>query len=95
MLLQARAPNSPVIIVGTHYDKLSGRASRRELDRSLAYIRDQYGHVDNVKKDGFPQVRVPSSVVAICYCCCCCCLCVVVVVVVYCLDYDQHSGELY
>jgi len=55
---QARAPNSPVIIVGTHYDKLS-RSDKHELARCLNYITNQYGQLDAAigKKEGFPQVR--------------------------------------
>ena len=56
---QARAPNSPVIIVGTHYDKLNRSSDRQELSRCLDYITEQYGQLDKAigKKDGFPQVR--------------------------------------
>lgn len=53
---QARAPHSPVIIVGTHLDKLSSKSQKTELTQSLEYIASTYGTDEN-RKEGFPQVR--------------------------------------
>ena len=54
---QARAPHSPVVIVGTHEDKLNSR-SRRELEQAKDYIDKTYGS-EGKRKEGFPQVSIP------------------------------------
>ena len=53
---QARAPHSPVIIVGTHLDKLSSKSQKMELTQSLEYIAATYG-TDDKRREGYPQVR--------------------------------------
>ena len=53
-LFQARAPNSPVIIVGTHLDKLN-RSGKHEMNRCLEHIYEHYGST-MARKEGFPQV---------------------------------------
>ena len=53
--IQARAPNSPVIIVGTHLDRV-GRSGKQELTNCRDYIDYNYGST-MARKDGFPQVR--------------------------------------
>ena len=59
---QARAPHSPVIIVGTHLDKISSKSQKMELTQSLEYIAATYG-TEEKRREGFPQVRgvFPSS----------------------------------
>ena len=51
---QARAPHSPVVIVGTHEDRLNSKL-RRELEQAKNYINKTYGTLDD-RKEGFPQV---------------------------------------
>lgn len=41
-MLQARAPNSPVIIVGTHYDKVK-RSQRHLVHENVELINQLYG----------------------------------------------------
>ena len=52
---QAQAPHAPVIIVGTHLDKVNTRAQKQELSQSLDYIAKTYGSEDH-RREGFPQV---------------------------------------
>ncbi len=53
---QARAPHSPVVIVGTHEDRLNSRL-RRELEQAKDYINKTYGTLEK-RKEGFPQVSL-------------------------------------
>ena len=53
---QARAPHSPVVIVGTHEDKLNSRM-HRELEQAKEYINKTYGTLEK-RKEGFPQVSL-------------------------------------
>ena len=53
--VQTRAPHSPVVIVGTHEDKINSR-TRRELEQAKEYINKMYGTLEK-RKEGFPQVN--------------------------------------
>ena len=44
LILQARAPGSPVIVVGTHGDRIT---NRREMDENLQSIARLYGSPTN------------------------------------------------
>lgn len=52
---QARAPHSPVIIVGTHLDKITSRAQKMEMNRCIEYIDSTYGSRE-ARREGYPQV---------------------------------------
>lgn len=49
--IQSRAPNSPVIIVGTHYD-----VSNEQSEIMQQYIRDKFINVVDAEKCGLPKV---------------------------------------
>lgn len=49
--IQSRAPNSPVIIVGTHYD-----VSNEQSEVLQQYIRDKFINVVDAEKCGLPKV---------------------------------------
>ncbi|KZC04554.1 Leucine-rich repeat serine/threonine-protein kinase 1 [Dufourea novaeangliae] len=49
--IQSRAPNSPVIIVGTHYD-----ISNEHTETLQQYIRDKFINVVDAEKCGLPKV---------------------------------------
>ena len=53
-VVQARAPHSPVLIVGTHIDKVS-RSQRQRLARCVELIGSRYGTTEN-RREGFPQI---------------------------------------
>lgn len=46
-IYQARAPSSPVIIVGTHSDKITSVEQQAELNESLKQVTKLYGDCDN------------------------------------------------
>ena len=50
VLVQARAPKSPIIIVGTHLDKIPPQKIKPLIDRFKARIKDLYG------KSGYPHL---------------------------------------
>ena len=54
-LSQARAPHSPVIIVGTHLDQIKSRAQRTEKQQCKNYIESMYGSPAHAK-EGYPQI---------------------------------------
>lgn len=54
--IQARAPNSPVIIVGTHRDKIGHRITEKEVITLQQYIRDRFIAVTDSEKIGLPKV---------------------------------------
>ena len=59
--IQARAPNAPVLIVGTHLDLLS-KADRQQIPHFRKNIIQKYGHVDFKQKPGFPIILNISEV---------------------------------
>lgn len=46
-IYQARAPSSPVIIVGTHSDKMTSVEQQAELNESLKQVTKLYGDCDD------------------------------------------------
>ncbi|CAL8114388.1 unnamed protein product [Orchesella dallaii] len=54
--IQARAPNSPVIIVGTHYDLVSEKFPPGYLDYLQTKIRDKFIYISDPEKRGLPRV---------------------------------------
>lgn len=54
--IQARAPNSPVIIVGTHRDALRKNFPRARLDELGELIERKYIQVADPDKLGLPRV---------------------------------------
>ncbi|KAG8224988.1 hypothetical protein J437_LFUL005999, partial [Ladona fulva] len=52
--IQARAPNSPVIIVGTHYDMMRDPSSMSEDLQQM--IRDRFINIVDAEKCGLPRV---------------------------------------
>ncbi len=55
--VQARAPHSPVLIIGTHIDKINSRSQRTLMQQCYQYIDNRYGTRDT-RREGYPQVRV-------------------------------------
>ena len=53
--IQARAPNAPVLIVGTHLDLLS-KAEKQEIPQMRKSIIQKYGHVEFKQKPGLPNI---------------------------------------
>ena len=53
--IQARAPNAPVLIVGTHLDQLS-KAEKQEIPQMRKSIIQKYGHVESKQKPGLPNI---------------------------------------
>ncbi|XP_054259390.1 leucine-rich repeat serine/threonine-protein kinase 1-like [Macrosteles quadrilineatus] len=53
--IQARAPNSPVLIIGTHYDMMQQYPSSRSEDLQQL-IRDKFINVVDAEKCGLPRV---------------------------------------
>ncbi|KAG4071917.1 hypothetical protein HA402_006078 [Bradysia odoriphaga] len=54
--IQARAPNSPVIIVGTHYDEIGVSISVEEAQQLQQTIRERFIVVMDSEKLGLPKV---------------------------------------
>lgn len=54
--IQARAPNSPVIIVGTHQDNVGKVISEKDAIALQQYIRDRFIAVSDSEKIGLPKV---------------------------------------
>lgn len=54
--IQARAPNSPVIIVGTHQDNVGTNISENEVTSLQQYIRERFIAVTDSEKIGLPKV---------------------------------------
>lgn len=54
--IQARAPNSPVIIVGTHYDLVHERIPAQRSEQLQQVIRDRFINVVDAEKCGLPRV---------------------------------------
>lgn len=54
--IQARAPNSPVIIVGTHQDKIGSTVSAAAAAKMQQIIRDRFIAVTDAEKMGLPRV---------------------------------------
>jgi len=68
LFLQARAPDSPVIIVGTHYDMLEADKRSDYLTNLRTMISDNYiatefgGRVLNTRERGLPKVMAMIEV---------------------------------
>lgn len=62
--IQARAPNSPVIIVGTHFDLVSEKFPPGYLDYLQQKIRDRFICVTDPEKRGLPKVLYSIEVSA-------------------------------
>lgn len=54
--IQARAPNSPVIIVGTHHDNVGTIILESEVVSLQQYIRERFIAVTDSEKIGLPKV---------------------------------------
>lgn len=54
--IQARAPNSPVIIVGTHYDAVGDKFPAKKAEELQQTIRDRFIAVADAEKMGLPRV---------------------------------------
>lgn len=54
--IQARAPNSPVIIVGTHHDNIGVNISEDEASKLQQYIRERFIAITDSEKIGLPKV---------------------------------------
>lgn len=54
--IQARAPNSPVIIVGTHHDNVGTNISESEVASLQQYVRERFIAVTDAEKIGLPKV---------------------------------------
>lgn len=54
--IQARAPNSPVIIVGTHQDSIGTTISSSDAAKMQQIIRDRFIAVTDAEKMGLPRV---------------------------------------
>lgn len=54
--IQARAPNSPVIIVGTHYDTVGDTFPAKVAEELQQIIRDRFIAVSDAEKLGLPRV---------------------------------------
>ena len=57
---QARAPSSPVIVVGTHSDKMTSMEQQVELNESLKQIIKLYGDCNN---------QIEGTYIYECICC--------------------------
>lgn len=55
-LTQARAPNSPVIIVGTHYDAVGESFSPQKAEELQQIIREKFIAIPDAEKVGLPRV---------------------------------------
>lgn len=56
MLFKARAPNSPVLIVGTHYDLVKEKFPPSWSEDLQQMIRDRFINVIDADKLGLPRV---------------------------------------
>lgn len=65
--IQARAPNSPVIIVGTHYDLVSEKFPPGYLDYLQTKIRDKFIYISDPEKRGLPRVMYSIEVTKLLY----------------------------
>nr|XP_018906420.1 PREDICTED: leucine-rich repeat serine/threonine-protein kinase 1 isoform X2 [Bemisia tabaci] len=54
--IQARAPNSPVIIIGTHYDMMRENYPSARSEDLQQYIRDKFINIVDAEKCGLPRV---------------------------------------
>ncbi|XP_071748491.1 leucine-rich repeat serine/threonine-protein kinase 1 isoform X2 [Lepeophtheirus salmonis] len=54
--IQARAPNSPVIIVGTHFDVIKENPTSSYFEYLQSCIRDKFINVTDPEKSGLPKV---------------------------------------
>uniref|UniRef100_A0A182QR29 non-specific serine/threonine protein kinase n=1 Tax=Anopheles farauti TaxID=69004 RepID=A0A182QR29_9DIPT len=54
--IQARAPNSPVIVVGTHYDAVGETLPAKKAEELQQIIRDRFIAVSDAEKIGLPRV---------------------------------------
>lgn len=54
--IQARAPNSPVLIVGTHYDLVQERLPTHRSEQLQQIIRDRFINIVDAEKCGLPRV---------------------------------------
>lgn len=54
--IQARAPNSPVIIVGTHYDAIGETFPAKTAEELQQIIRDRFLAIPDAEKMGLPRV---------------------------------------
>lgn len=54
--IQARAPNSPCIIVGTHYDEVGEKFPAKKAEELQQVIRDRFIAVADAEKMGLPRV---------------------------------------
>ncbi|XP_070508188.1 leucine-rich repeat serine/threonine-protein kinase 1 isoform X2 [Chironomus tepperi] len=54
--IQARAPNSPCVIVGTHYDEVGEKFPAKKAEELQQIIRDRFIAVADAEKMGLPRV---------------------------------------
>lgn len=54
--IQARAPNSPVIIVGTHHDNIGVNITEADVSSLQQYVRERFIAVSDSEKIGLPKV---------------------------------------
>lgn len=54
--IQARAPNSPVIIVGTHHDNIGVNITEADVTSLQQYVRERFIAVSDSEKIGLPKV---------------------------------------
>ncbi|CRK89702.1 CLUMA_CG003464, isoform A [Clunio marinus] len=54
--IQARAPNSPCIIVGTHYDEVGEKFPPKKAEELQQIIRDRFIAIADAEKMGLPRV---------------------------------------
>lgn len=54
--IQARAPNSPVIIVGTHFDAVGESFSAQKAEELQQIIREKFIAIPDAEKIGLPRV---------------------------------------
>lgn len=54
--IQARAPNSPVIVVGTHYDAVGEQFPAKKAEELQSVIRERFIAIPDAEKMGLPRV---------------------------------------
>ncbi|XP_032596558.1 leucine-rich repeat serine/threonine-protein kinase 1 isoform X2 [Drosophila grimshawi] len=54
--IQARAPNSPVLIVGTHFDTVGESISAQQAEQLQQLIREKFIAIPDAEKIGLPRV---------------------------------------